>query len=535
MSSVSSRPSSSLSQQSSCTGDEQREQQVSQQHELERFEGASLRDSLSRRRCRDPRASPHFAINPLLHLEPARSSANSQSDCKGDEQQAGNLVANARTDNAIEDATGNRGSRNDAESNLKVICEKQEGNRVLTESLETGADFRQLVSADWNRLWDGDRDRDPPVEEEPIVPQYDDSREELSCDIDGRDHDSGMCSIGSRDSEMSERDRWRKLYQVENNDNGRDEQISSIGGRRFWITGKYHTYGGIRIQPNKAEDLDDFEDELISPENCSADHDTEFAKLKFQTFGGIKRSRKIDKRKIPSYRRIRIRPALSEGISFNTEKNRDQVGTETSANFELYSNLDYAGSFDRLTSSNCSTSFEHSTSSTFEESDWQDEKNDVTSDRVSARYAQIAHGKNRTPRTSPKVKHRNLIRKSNKNSSSLWSLPTEDDEWQDEIDCASDEIIMNKFLKDVSKRRKAYAFSDDNIATRERENIPDKSREILEKNSNGGKPRGLRKSMKNNENNLKSSKESQMQEWKSDNNRCKKLRNVRSLSDVTIW
>ncbi|XP_067210289.1 uncharacterized protein [Linepithema humile] len=527
MSSVSSRPSSSLSQQSN--SDEQREQQVSQQHELERFEGASLRGSLSRRRCRDPRASPHFAINPLLHLELARSSANDRSDCDGGEEHAGNLVGNARTaDNAIENATGNRDSRNCAKSNLRAICEKQEGNRVLAESLETNTDFRQLVSADWSRLWRSDRDGDPPVDEEPIMPQYDDSREELPCDCDGRDHDSGMCSIGSRDSETS--DRWRKLYQMEDND-CHDEQISSIGGRRFWTTGKYHTYGGIRIRSKKTEDLDDFEDELISPENCFADHATEFAKLKFQTFGGIKRSRKINKKKIPSYRRIRLRPVLSEAIISNTEKNCDRVETETSANFELYSNVDYAGSFDRLASLNSSasfegfTSFEHSTSSTFEESDWQDEEDDVTNDRVSARYTQIARGRNRT---SPKIKHRNLIRRSNRNSSCLWSLPTEDDEWQDEIDCASGEIIMNKFLKDVSKRRKA--FSDDDVTTQERENRSRKHRETFEKNSNGG----LEKS-KNNENNLESSKESQMQEqWKSDNNRPKKL-NVRSLSDVTIW
>lgn len=527
MSSVSSRPSSSLSQQSSCTGDEQREQQVSQQHELERFEGASLRDSLSRRRCRDPRASPHFAINPLLHLELARSSANDRSDCD-EAEQAGNLRT---TNNVIEDTTENRDSKmNYVEANLRTICEQQEDSRVLAESLETGADFRQLVSADWKRLWDSDRDDPgPPVDEEPIVPQYDDSREESPCDCDGRDHDSGMCSIGSRDSEMSERDRWRKLYQVEDND-CHDEQISSIGGRRFWTTGKYHTYGGIRIRPRKTDDFDDFEDELIWPENHLADHDTEFAKLKFQTFGGIKRSRKVDKRKIPNYRRIRLRPLLSEAIIFSAEKVRDRVGTEASAaNSEPHSNVvDYVGSFDRLASSTSFEGLTSSTSSTFEESDWQDEEDNVTSDRVSARHAQIAHGRNRTARTSPKIKHRDLIRKNNiRNSSSLRSLPTEDDEWQDEIDCAADEIIMNKFLKDVSKRRKAYAFSDDDAATRERGSRSRKHREAFDKNSN----EGLRKSRKCNENNLESSEE---QKWRSDNNRHKKL-NVRSLNDVTIW
>lgn len=527
MSSMSSRPSSSLSQQSSCAGDEQHERQVSHD-ELEQFEAASLRGSLPRRCCRDSRASSHFAINPLLHLE----SASDQS-CHGERVE--NLVGNdIRTmypeerESRKEDAKDGRGSKNS--SNIGISFEKKED--VLEESLEVGTDS----STDWNRPWDeGSVDR-----EEPIVPRYD-NRAGSPSDRDDRDpgdRDSGMCSIGSRDSENSERDRWRRLYRVMDNDRpGSNEQISSVGGRKFWTTGGYHTFGGIRIQPKKTEDLDDdFEDESASPEDPVEDYSPEFARLKFQTFGGIKRSRRINSRRIPNYRRIRLRPILPEAapVVRGVEDGRDFVETEESAN--LHSN---SGNCDQPTnlnhSMNCEgfASFEHSTSSTFEESDWQDEENSVMNDRMSTGYAQIGRNRNRTSafRMSPMTKRRNLLRKKNINSSSLRSLPNEDDEWEDEIDCASDEIIMNKFLKDVSKRRKSYVLNDDYVAARERE-TKSGHQGILEDSEKLGK--SITRSA---ERNLESSKKSRL-EGKSDDKRrevmCEKLY-VRSLSDVTMW
>lgn len=530
---MSSRPSSSLSQQSSCAGDEQHEQQVSHD-ELEQFEAASLRGSLPRRCCRDSRASPHFAINPLLHLE----SASDQSR-HGDGERAENLVENdvqmicpKERESTKEDAKDDQGSKkiDSVESNVGAIFEAED--YVLVESLEIGTDSRKPISMDWNRPWDdreGNVDRES---EEPIVPWYDNRARSPS---DLGDHDSGMCSIGSRDSESSERDRWRRLYRMTDDDSGDNGQISSIGGRRFWTTGgyKYHTFGGIRNRPKKTENSDDdLEDESVSPEDPLEDRTPEFAKLKFQTFGGIKRrSRKIDSRRIPNYRRIRLRPILPEAVIPGSKKSHDLVEMQGSANLELHSNVnsencDQPANLNRSTSVEGLASFEQSTSSAFEESDWQNEENGVTNDRV---YAQIGRNRNRpsSSKTNSMTKRRNLIKKKNINSSSLWSLPNEDDEWQDEMDCASDEIIMNKFLKNISRRRKACAFNDD-VTIRGKEIRSGKHREVLEDNSS----EKLEKSItRNTERNLESSRQ---EEKGDDKERCKKLY-VRSLSDVTIW
>lgn len=544
MSSMSSRPSSSLSQRSSCTGDEQREQQVSH-HELERFEAASLRDSLPRRRCRDPLASSHFAINPLLHLKLVSDRLCDDHDDNDDEnERVKNVIENGRRNDrkdrksTIEDTTGNRGFRNFGESNLGAIIDKED-NYVLEENLGIDTDFGKLISTDWNQFWN---DRDGNVKaEEPIVPRYDASRGGLSNDRDDRDPGDRDSGIGSRDSVISDRDRWRRLYRVaDNNRHGGGEQISSIGGRRFWTTGgyKYHTFGGIRIQPRKREDIDDLEDESTSsPEDQFADCPLEFAKLKFQTFGGIKRSRRIDGSKIPNYRRIRLRPILLEAASVpDADKSRGPIVTEKSTNFELYSNIDRLGNLDHLANLNRSTSFEgfasfeNSTSSTFEESEWQDEEDEVANDRVSTGRDV---GRNRTTvfKTSSATKYRNPIRKKNVNSSSLLSLENEDDEWQDEVTFISDESIMNKFLNDISKRRKTYAFSDDDVAKRGRETRSRRYREIFEED-NGRKLDKL--IYRNTKKSLDSSKKlRRIQEQKS-NDKRRKL-DVRSLSNVTIW
>ncbi|XP_011170045.2 uncharacterized protein LOC105203022 isoform X1 [Solenopsis invicta] len=545
MSSMSSRPSSSLSQQSSCAGDEQHERQVSHD-KLEQFEAASLRGSLPRRCCRDPRASPHFAINPLLHLEPASDRSRHV-----DGEQTENLVGNDVRMMYLEESTKNdarddRGSKNSAESDIETIFEGKEDSYILSESLEIGTDSEQSVPTDWNRPLD---DREG---EEPIVPRYDNRARSPSDrnDRDLGDRDSGMCSIGSRDSENSERERWRRLYGgrlADNDSSDNGQMISSISGRRFLTTNgyKYNTFGGIRIRPAKVEDSDDdLEDESTLPEDPFEDRSPEFAKLKFQTFGGIKRSRRIDSKRLPNYRRIRLRPILPEvATSAIPENGRDITETQGSANLDLHSNVDsencdQPANLNRSTSVEGFASFEHSTSSTFE-SDWQDEENNVTNDRVSTGYGQIGRNRNQTSpfKVSSTAKRRNLIRKKNVKSSSLWSLPNEDDEWQDELDCASDEIIMNKFLKDVSRRRKASAFNNDNnVAARGRGTRSGRNREVLE-DSNREK---LEKSIiRNTERNLESSKESR-QEGKSDNKgrddkgRCKKLY-VRNLSDVTMW
>ncbi|XP_029676105.1 uncharacterized protein LOC115243345 isoform X2 [Formica exsecta] len=543
MSSMSSRPSSSLSQQSSCTGNEQREQQVSH-HELEQFEAASLRGSLPRRRCRDPLASPHFAINPLLHLSDRLCHDGDDNDNK---QQVKNVIENERinedSESTIEDATRDQRFRNS-----EATVDREKNNYILAENLKIDTDFEKFISPDWNQFWsdrEGNTNREA---EELIVPRYDVNRGSLldnRDDHDPGDHDSG---IGSRDSVISDRDRWRRMYRVaDNNRHDGGEQISLIGGRRFWTTGgyKYHTFGGIKIRPRKKEDPDELEDESTSSsEDQFVDRTLEFAKLKFQTFGGIKRSRRINGSKIPNYRRIRLRPILSEAASAVPDIDkivyRDRVVTEKSTNFELYSNIDCLGNFDRLANLNRSTSFEgfasfeHSTSSTFEESDWQDEENHVANHRVSSGHDV---GRHRTIafKTNFAMKYRNSFRKKNVNSSSLLSLENEDDEWQDEVNSISDESIMNKFPNGISKRRKTYAFNDDNVARRGREMRSRRYREIFEEN-NGRKLEKLINRNTNNKKSLDSSKKlRRAQEQKSDDKRRYRKLNVRSLSDVTIW
>lgn len=481
---MSSRPSSSLSQRSSFSN-EQREQ-VSH-HELEQFEAALLRNSLPRRRCRDPLASPHFAINPFLHLKLVNDWLPYNDD--GDNQQIKNVIENDRinegTESTIADTTDRRFR------NFGDIIDRKESD-VLAENLEMDTDFDKLISANWNQF-SNDHDGNVCEAEEPIVPRYDANRGSLSDhqdDCDPGDHDSG---ISSRDSVISDRDRWRRLYRVtDNNHHDGDEQISSIGGRRFWTTGgyKYHTFGGIRIRLRKSEDLDDPEDELTSPlVDEFVDHSLEFAKLKFQTFGGIKKSRRIHGSKIPNYKRIRLRPILPE-VPF-ADQRRDRVIMEKLRNFELYSNIDRLGNFDRLENLNRSTSCEkfvsceHSTSSTFEESDWQDKEDDVANYRIFSGH-DVSRNRTIVFKTNS-AKYKDLIRKKNINLSSFLFLENEDHEWQDEpFHSISNENIINKFPSDILKKRKICAFNDDDITRRGRETRSRRYREIFEE-GNGRK------------------------------------------------
>lgn len=437
--SVSSRPNSSLSQWSS--DEQQYERQVSHR-ELERFEGASLRGSLLRQCCANPRASAHFAINPLLYLKPSQITASARSRCKDDDvEQVRNLTANV-----IEDTTKDQKSEISVELNIRTIFENIKDNSLL-ESSKIGTETRNLISTDWNRLSD-DESVDRKAEKQ-IVPRYDNREESLGNQNNRNldDNDSGMYSISLQNLENSDRERWRQLYQVEETDSPGNEQISSIG-KKFWTIGGYkcNTFGGIRIRSTQTENVDDFEDEVTS-ENRLIKHLPEFAELKFQTFGGIKKSRRIDSRRIPGYRRIRLRSILSEMSTSGSEKSRNRIKTEK-PNFELYS---CSASFDQLANLNCSesferfVSFEHSTSSNLEENDWQDEE-DVAKIKIFVENAQVRRSKSRANlfRTNFMIKYRNLICKKNenKNSFSLCSLANED-EWQDEVEYASDRIIMN--------------------------------------------------------------------------------------------
>lgn len=438
--SSSSRPSSSLSQRSSCAGDEQRERQVS--HELEQFEAASLHCSLPRRRCRDPRASSHFAINPLLHLE-----------------------VDARSTSASDNSNATRATDSSATTTTTTAAETEGKNR-----------------ADLRGLW----------VEEPSPPRYN--------DCEGSPGDSGMCSIGSRDSELgSERDRWRRVYRLEDGD-----QISSVGGRRFYTTGyKYHTFGGIWTRPAEdLKDLDDFDDESASLDDrlTQSDRAPEFTGFKFQTFGGIKRSR----RRIDG-KRIRLKPPIPFKLAGSRSRDSPKRTARSADEEQL---VRCCSSLERF------ESFEHSTSSALEKSDWQDEEDDV---------ANVVLGLQSSGSTARDGSRRNVVRMKRRISSR-----------RKNANAPAGEIIMDKFLKDVSSRRKVYAFGD-KVATsqrrrfRRRREIPEEGvDENLEKPTTG-----------NNEGSLESSEgwkgSRRARGRKDDNKRRRDNLDVRSLSDVTIW
>lgn len=585
----SSRSNSSLSQQSNSAGDEQRERERQVSDELEQFEGISLRGSVSRRCYRDPlRATPHFAINPLLHLDQSSANDRSHHDDNyvsedSNEEQTENLLENTLikersrgTDKDVEQ--DGRSDGDSMELNSRLINEQnyletrttiepvirriewnssvpEEEYHHITDNLKTGNDFRKLISGDWNRVWDNQSRNSNPesnttiVEnEELIIPRYNGREESPSEDLESRDlgdRDSGMCSIESRDSEIIERNRWKRLYQVENSyRHSVDDQILSIGGKKFFTAGgyNYHTFGGIRIRVNEREDLDDDWESISSDDQSTVDL-PEFAQLKFQTFGGISRSKRIHDKRIPNYRRIRLRPILSKtefAVSGSERKIYDRTSTDRLINLERSNNtresnqltdLEYLANFKCPSSTEIFTSLEHSSSMTSEESDWQDEEDNIIKSQIHAISMQNTRhiGRNQTSTfsTSSHIKRRNSIGKNNRFSQQL--LSRTDDKSQDEAHYTSDEIIMNKFLKDVSKRRKA---SDDDIVIRGKKTKCRKYREnTVEKSSDKRSKDSLRR---NTERNCQNLKEPERKRQKN-NSKSQCNNDVRCLSDVTIW
>lgn len=345
--------------------------------------------------------------------------------------------------------------------------------------------------------------------EAPIIPRHDNSREGSP-----GDRDSGMCSIGSRDSELgSERD-LRRIYPLENGD-----QISSVGSKRFWTTGyKYHTFGGIKVWPKRSaedledpDDLDDLNDESVSPDDRleQSNYAPEFARFKFQTFGGIRRSRrKIDGRK------IRLRPMIPFKAARKSHDSPNRIRTEKLADEERPECPEHL--VQCSSSLEGFASFENSTSSALEESDWQDEEDDVVNDRVQS-TGSVGCGVG--SRNVPGIKHKNSTRRRNANLSSA---------------SAADVVMMDKFLKDVSKRRKECAFCDDNVTTLRGRRVKSRRRREISKESIDEKSE--KSTIRNYEKSSESSKGfRRARERKNDNKRQRDNLDVRSLSDVTIW
>ncbi|XP_078033814.1 uncharacterized protein LOC144468306 isoform X2 [Augochlora pura] len=385
-----SRPSSSLSHGSSSTGPDQ-EQQVSFQ--LEKFEEASLRGSLSRWTYRDPYSSPHFAINPLLRME------------LDDNEPAG-------TD---------RASRYTAESDTTTVdsilwdtdYEDLAKRRMieLENALHIHADDSGMIMTNWslnttervayNPLYGLDQTLASPV-----------NRPKLDRDS----KDSGMYSIEPHELEDSKRqdDGCKRLR---NGDWSKD-QILTSNGRRYWSFDrqKYHTFGGIKNPRVSLVESDEYEDE---PDESSNIEEANFAKLKFQTFGGIKKSKKIDTKGVSTYRKITLKP------SPKTQKTAKSSQSDTNLQND---------------SNNSPRIIGHS--------HWLRENYPEDNFSMTKQSPSSYRSKPKSPRKQSSKSYKEQLRTIDCSSNQCSS----DDDWQDDDPNVPNRTVMAKFLKDVSNK-----------------------------------------------------------------------------------
>lgn len=384
-----SRPSSSLSQRSSFNGIADQDQQVSFQ--LERFEEASLRGSLSRWTYRDPYSSSNFAVNPLLRMELDDASAES----------ADRVHENVKDRNELSLGDDDR----DGVKREKVI----EGGRKEREITDREDDVNEILE-----------------EIEDINPFHDLERN----DNLKSDRDSGMSSVDTNDLKVNKKrdeDRWRRLWIDDVFQNAKNEQIVSLNGRRYFNSNgyKYNTFGGIKKHV-LIEDLDDSDEDNSKPEGSDGFFDPgEFSGLKFQTFGGIKGSKKVDRRGILMYRRVTLRSSMRNG--------KHLKGMRTSQSDSLLQEKD------RI----------------IEDTSNEDRQTDYQSDNSEEKDT-IAKYLDKKPRRKCNKFYKRQPRIVYSSSSSM------DDDWQDEEIELPDKVMMQKFLKDTSKKMKSSSDNDPN-------------------------------------------------------------------------
>ncbi|XP_076666656.1 uncharacterized protein LOC143368149 isoform X3 [Andrena cerasifolii] len=430
--STSSRPSSSLSQRSSSTGADQ-EHQVS--YQLEKFEAASLRGSLSRRTYRDPYSSPHFAINPLLRMdlddsEPTRPTERSNDRVESDDAPGGRplsverrmIAGKAKLPTRIaedgRETAGSGGTMDRNSASERSIAQGGSSN----ESLRVNDDFAPMLPENSCFALNGSAEKvayNPLyIAEENITAVAD------RCNPDG---DSGMYSIDPRDVEDSkeqDQDCYKRLWVDEWDRNAKENQILSANGRRYWSFDgyKYHTFGGIKnIGIRPVEDSDEENSKPGTPDESSSFDLADFAKLKFQTFGGIKGNRKIDGKGIPTYRKVKLR---SSSRGSKSKSSRHSLNESILQNENGVSDTENEGK---------DTVYENFDSRAGRKADRQVEN----SKRFQSRQA---------PRHT---------RPSSYRSSS-------DDDWQDEVLGAQDKM-MSKFIKDASRKARLRPRSEDSV------------------------------------------------------------------------
>lgn len=267
-------------------------------HGLDTFEETSLRDSLQRRTYRGTNVTSNFVINPLIHM-----------DYISDEIEYNN--------------------KNYIDFNDKIELDKS-SNISLCELHQDNFDDAINCYDFINNFDDFDTNSSDYFESNfshsTINPLYHDENKLMEKFIGDTivDRDSGMYSTDSNEFEYlkNENNITEENYSVKlncyNNYNNfnhiNENEICIVNGKKYWLLNsqKFHTFGGIkrrRININSDDDFYDTENGDFSNEHLT-NIDTDFSKLKFQTFGGIKYKNKIDKMGIVMHKKIRVRPSI---------------------------------------------------------------------------------------------------------------------------------------------------------------------------------------------------------------------------------
>ncbi|XP_076659637.1 uncharacterized protein LOC143362968 isoform X2 [Halictus rubicundus] len=396
-SSTLSRPSSSLSQGSSSTGPDQ-EQQVGFQ--LEKFEEASLRGSLSRWTYRDPYSSPHFAVNPLLHMELDGSKS----------------------------ASTDRASKQTVESDTTTVdsilwatdCEEPAERRQIelddtSSTVSERFDDSSMIMTNWS-LDTAERVAYNPLYglDQPLASS---TANKLKLDRDSKD--SGMYSIDPLD--LGDSKKQENGCKPSGSGDWSSDQILSSNGRRYlgFNGHKYHTFGGIKNSQKFIDESD--EGNLENEENDYSNAEVaDFAKLKFQTFGGIKKSKGV-----PTCRKITLKSS-----------SRTQKGLKNAKSSQSGSDLQNDGNSNLRFIGHSHWLREH-----YPEDNYSTSKLSQSSNRP-----------------KPKSK-RKQCSKSNREQARTIGFKSEhwssSDDWQDDDWNVPDRTVMAKFLKDVSNKEKS--------------------------------------------------------------------------------
>lgn len=318
------RPNSSLSQYSG-SFDDDLEPQVS--YGLDRFEEASLRGSLRRRSFRGQNSSPHFVINPLLHLQVIQDSKvvkvdDTSESCVSDtvrneSRNTANSVNRkpeiigpySKTTGSREELISNDNSKSKylvnplnvcyylgGEDDEKLINEENEAAEVSAEFSEKLASMSDLIYEGNDRklkVIDGEGkevdlvpetfeklfkigDRTENFAVNPLFDMKNDfSRPDQNQNSNLMDLDSGMYSIGSNDLVESRKNMILRSEEAEvprrlsvDSDSKRfsKSHVISSNGKRYSDFGnfKFHTFGGIKRRRFNWKDFEEEKDDTDS-------------------------------------------------------------------------------------------------------------------------------------------------------------------------------------------------------------------------------------------------------------------------------